>query len=62
MMARQIGAVVGVALTVSLIGTPHGPEAALEGFRRGWTAVIVAALPACTAALVLAAAQRPGRR
>ncbi|WP_371478751.1 MFS transporter [Kitasatospora sp. NBC_00315] len=57
-MARQIGAVVGVALTVSLIGTPHGPEAALEGFRRGWTAMIVAVLLAGAAALVLAAAQR----
>ncbi|MED7949704.1 MFS transporter [Streptomyces sp. BE303] len=57
-MARQIGAVVGVALTVSLIGTPDGPQAALDGFRRGWAAVIVAALLACTAALVLAAAQR----
>lgn len=57
-MARQIGAVVGVALTVSLIGTPDGPQAALEGFRRGWTAVIVAVLLAGAAALVLAATQR----
>ncbi|MET9469564.1 MFS transporter [Streptomyces sp. NPDC006544] len=57
-MARQIGAVVGVALTVSLIGTPQGPQAALEGFRRGWTAVIVAVLLAGASALVLAAAQR----
>ncbi|MER7755296.1 MFS transporter [Kitasatospora sp. NPDC097643] len=57
-MVRQIGAVVGVALTVSLIGTPDGPQAALDGFRRGWTAVIAAALLACTAALALAAAQR----
>ena len=43
-MARQVGAVVGVALTVSLIGTPHGPQATLNGFRHGWTAVIAAAL------------------
>ncbi|QMU76768.1 MFS transporter [Streptacidiphilus sp. PB12-B1b] len=57
-MARQIGAVVGVALTVSLIGTPHGPQSALDAFRRGWTAVIVAALLASAASLVLAAAQR----
>ncbi|MFB8242167.1 MFS transporter [Kitasatospora purpeofusca] len=57
-MARQIGAVVGVALTVGLIGTPHGPQAALDGFRRGWTLLIVAALLACAAALWLAAAQR----
>ncbi|MER5730334.1 MFS transporter [Streptomyces sp. NPDC002138] len=57
-MARQIGAVVGVALMVSLIGTPDGPQAALEGFRRGWIAVIVAVLLAGAAALVLANAQR----
>ncbi|MGY0458715.1 MFS transporter [Kitasatospora sp. cg17-2] len=57
-MARQIGAVVGVALTVGLIGTPHGPQAALDGFRRGWILLVVAALLACVAALWLAAAQR----
>nr|BEK62891.1 MFS transporter [Kitasatospora purpeofusca] len=57
-MARQIGAVVGVALTVGLIGTPHGPQAALDGFRRGWILLVVAALLACAAALWLAAAQR----
>ncbi|MDH6108224.1 EmrB/QacA subfamily drug resistance transporter [Kitasatospora sp. MAP12-15] len=57
-MARQIGAVVGVALTVSLIGTSHGPQAALDAFRRGWTAVIVAVLLASVASLVLAGAQR----
>jgi len=57
-MARQIGAVVGVALMVSLIGTPHGPQAELDAFRRGWTAVIAAVLLAGAAALVLAAAQR----
>ncbi|WP_406115866.1 MFS transporter [Kitasatospora purpeofusca] len=57
-MARQIGAVVGVALTVGLIGTPHGPQAALDGFRRGWILLVVAALLACAAALWLAGAQR----
>ena len=57
-MARQIGAVVGVALMVSLIGTPDRPQAVLDGFRRGWTAVIAAVLLAGVAALVLAAAQR----
>ncbi|MFB6892028.1 MFS transporter, partial [Kitasatospora sp. NPDC056327] len=57
-MGRQIGAVVGVALMVSLIGTPDGPQAVLDGFRRGWTALIVAALLACAATLVLAAAAR----
>ncbi|MEV0192837.1 MFS transporter [Kitasatospora purpeofusca] len=57
-MARQIGAVVGVALAVGLIGTPSGPQAALDGFRRSWVLLVVAALLACAAALWLAAVQR----
>jgi EmrB/QacA subfamily drug resistance transporter len=57
-MARQVGAVVGVALTVSLLGAPHGPQAVLDAFRRGWTAVIAAGLLAGAASLWLAAARR----
>ncbi|MER5866222.1 DHA2 family efflux MFS transporter permease subunit [Kitasatospora sp. NPDC002040] len=56
-MSRQIGAVVGVALVVALIGEPTGPQAALEAFRRGWAAVIVAAVLASAAALLLARAR-----
>ena len=61
-MGRQIGAVVGVALVVSLIGSPHGPQAALDAFRRGWIAVITAALLASGAALLLALARRRAAR
>jgi hypothetical protein len=61
-MARQIGAVIGVALAVSLIGDPHSPQAALDAFRDGWTAVTVAALLASAAALLLASARRRAAR
>ncbi|WP_431680694.1 MFS transporter [Kitasatospora sp. KL5] len=57
-MARQIGAVIGVAVVVPLLGTPHSAAAALDAFRHGWTAVAAAALLASGAALLLSAAQR----
>ncbi|MGF1430853.1 MFS transporter [Kitasatospora sp. LaBMicrA B282] len=57
-MARQVGAVVGVALTVSLLGAARGPQAVLDGLRHGWTAVVAAALLAGAASLWLAAARR----
>ncbi|WP_232246420.1 MFS transporter [Kitasatospora mediocidica] len=57
-MARQIGAVVGVAVVVSVLGTPHGAPQALDAFRHGWLAVLVATASALVAALLLVAAQR----
>ena len=61
-MARQIGAVVGVAVVISVLGTPHGAQAALEAFRRGWLAVVAAALLSTGAAVLLALAQRRAAR
>ncbi|MFI6448134.1 MFS transporter [Kitasatospora sp. NPDC050543] len=57
-MARQIGAVVGVAVVVSVLGSPRSAEASLDAFRRGWATVVAAALLATCAAAVLAVAQR----
>lgn len=57
-MARQIGAVVGVAVVVSTLGTPRGARAALDAFRHGWIAVIVATVLAAVGAILLALAQR----
>jgi EmrB/QacA subfamily drug resistance transporter len=53
--SRQMGAVLGVALLVSILGTPASPAAALDAFQSAWLL--------CAAASVLAAAissrQRP---
>ncbi|MFF7636773.1 MFS transporter [Kitasatospora sp. NPDC008050] len=57
-MGRQIGAVVGVAVVVSVLGTPHSARQALDAFRHAWIAVIVATVLAVVTALVLAAVQR----
>ena len=46
--ARQMGAVLGVALLVAILGTPTSPAAALDAFQRAWLM--------CTAAAVVSAA------
>ena len=47
--ARQMGAVLGVALLVSILGTPTSPDAALDAFRQAW---VLCAAAAVTAALI----------
>lgn len=42
--ARQMGAVLGVALLVAIVGTPTSPDEALEAFRRAWLMTTVASL------------------
>ena len=41
--ARQIGAVLGIALLVSILGTPTSPDAAHDAFRNAWILCAVAA-------------------
>ncbi|UGT63498.1 MFS transporter [Nocardia asteroides] len=55
-MARQVGLAVGVAVLVALVGTPAGPERALEVFHRAW---IVIAVFAALAGLFGLAVRRP---
>jgi len=51
-MARQLGAVLGVAILVALIGAP-APHAALAAFRDGWWFEAIAAAAAALAALAI---------
>jgi len=50
--ARQIGAVLGIAILVAVIGTP-APAEALGVFHDAWTLMAFAALAAATLALAL---------
>ncbi|MGW4893466.1 MFS transporter [Kitasatospora sp. NPDC004240] len=52
-MARQIGAVVGVAVLVGVLGTPRDTAAAVDAFRHGWIAIALTAVLAGAAALLL---------
>jgi hypothetical protein len=51
---RQIGAALGVAIVVAVVGTP-GPFDALAAFGQGWVAIGVAALAALPLTLALGA-------
>jgi EmrB/QacA subfamily drug resistance transporter len=53
-MIRQVGAVLGVALFVAIIGSPT-PASALSAFHHGWTLAAIAAGIAALAALALRA-------
>jgi EmrB/QacA subfamily drug resistance transporter len=44
--SRQLGAVLGVALLVAVLGAPATPGAALDGFQRAWLMCAAAALVA----------------
>jgi MFS family permease len=52
--ARQLGAVLGVAILVALLGTP-GPSGALDAFDRAWTFIAAGGVLAAFAALGLGA-------
>jgi hypothetical protein len=52
-MARQTGAVLGVALMITPLGEPRTADAALTAFRHGWVAA------ACLAAVAALALRRP---
>lgn len=54
-MGRQVGAVLGIALLVTVLGAPSSGAAALRAFDRGCDLVVVAALLAGGASVLLAA-------
>jgi MFS family permease len=49
--SRQLGAVLGVALLVTIIGTPTSADAALTAFRHAWLLCVVASLVCAVLAL-----------
>ena len=57
-MARQIGAVLGVAMLVSVLGQPKTPAGAVDAFRHGWVAIVIVCGLATIAALTVRK-QRP---
>jgi EmrB/QacA subfamily drug resistance transporter len=58
-MARQIGAVLGVAVLVSVLGAARSPSTALIAFRHGWDAVVAVSALAVLASLLLLRRDRP---
>jgi EmrB/QacA subfamily drug resistance transporter len=53
--ARQMGAVLGIALLVAVLGTPTSADAALDAFQRAWLLCAVAAITSA----VISSRQRP---
>jgi hypothetical protein len=59
-MARQIGAALGIAILVAVIGTPE-PGHVLDAFRPVWRVEILAALGAGIAMLAVGPLRAPAR-
>jgi EmrB/QacA subfamily drug resistance transporter len=51
-MGRQVGAVLGVAILVSILGTPRSASDALTAFRHGWWATVVISVLAAATGLL----------
>ena len=58
-MARQIGAALGVAVLISILGAAHSLSTALIAFRHGWDAVVAVSALAVIASLLLLHRHRP---
>jgi EmrB/QacA subfamily drug resistance transporter len=58
-MSRQIGAVLGVAILVGIVGSPTSAGSALNAFKHGWYGIVVLAAVAAVASLFLGRAHAP---
>ena len=54
--ATSVGAILGVALLVPVLGRPTGTDALLAGHKRGWWLIAIAAMIAA-----LVASRQPGK-
>jgi EmrB/QacA subfamily drug resistance transporter len=59
-MARQVGAVLGVAGLVAVLGQTHGPAAAARAFDHGWEFTLAGTVAAVAASCLLLPYTRPG--
>jgi len=57
--ARQLGAVIGVALLVAVVGTPRGAQDALDAYRAGFALCAIALVASAAAALLLVRKPEP---
>lgn len=57
-VSRQIGAVLGVALLVAIVGPPSAPSALLDAFHDGWALAVIGAGAAALISLGLAGTRK----
>ena len=57
-MSRQIGAVLGIAVFVAVLGTPHAPGAVLDAFAQAW--LVLAAIGLVSAVVAFGMTPRAG--
>ena len=58
-MLRQVGLVVGVAVLIAILGSPHSPAQALSAFQAGWAVTAAVSLGAAAAGAVLLGTRAP---
>ena len=58
-MLRQVGLVVGVAVLIAILGSPHSPAQALSAFQAGWAVTAAVSLGAAAAGAVLLRTRAP---
>jgi hypothetical protein len=58
-MLRQVGLVVGVAVLIAVLRSPHTPAQALSAYQAGWAVIAAVALGAAAAGAVLLRIRAP---
>jgi EmrB/QacA subfamily drug resistance transporter len=58
-MLRQVGLVVGVAVLIAILGSPHTPAQALSAYQAGWVVIAAVSLGSAAAGAVLLGTRAP---